>query len=273
MKRYGCLMLVALLFASLIGCGSKVYKKDVSDYFDDAKVENSAFAFYVYDGSTTTVRYLYDADQEKEILKSLKKAKALPVADWTPSKGAVPFYGISIGGSEGDLTALYAGGFVVLGDGRVYDTDYNFSGLEGKYAWRDMAYFGGLAIPGAYYAALGQNGWKKEFLSVSDLDVNDRIEMKVTDKNGDAYTFEITNKMGMDWVYGEYFSVEVFLDDEWYMIPAKTDYAVNDIAFILPMDGTGTKTYDIKPYGELPNGKYRIVIKGRDVCSAYVFNK
>ena len=42
----------------------------------------------------------------------------------------------------------------------------------------------------------------------------------------------------------------------------------NDIAYIMKAGGKTKKTYDLTPYGELPSGKYRIVIEG----ASAVFN-
>ena len=138
MKKYFTLLLAVVLTASLIpplaGCGSSVSKKEVSEYLADASPETSTLAFYVYDGSTTTVRYLFDKKSVKEILADLSKVKALPVADYGVSKASVPFYGISIGaGDLGELEILFADGFAILGDGRGYEFDFDFSGFEGRY--------------------------------------------------------------------------------------------------------------------------------------------
>ncbi len=278
MKKILTMLLAVVLTAALItpltGCGSTVSKKEVSDYLATATPESSSLAFYIYDGSTTTVRYLSDSKSTEKILSALSKVKASPVADYGVSKGAVPFYGISIGssGSE-DLNILFAGGYAILGDGRGYEFDYNFSGFENRYAWKNIEYIGGMAMPCSYFIANTQTGWQKGFLVSTDSDVNSRL---VTEKTGESNTkleLKITNNLGMDWRYGEYRHLETQLDGEWFKVPAKTAYAVNDIGYELPMEESRTHSYDLSYYGDLPAGIYRLVIDGSDADAAYEFTK
>ncbi len=278
MKKIFTTLLVFIMtlttIASLAGCGSSVSKKEVSEYLKDASPESSALAFYVYDGSTTTIRYLFDERSIKDILSELSKVKAFPVADYGVSKASAPFYGINIGSRSGeDLNILFAGGFAILADGRGYEFDYDFTGFESRYAWRETQYCGGMAMPCSYYVANGQSGWKKEFLNPCNSDVNNRLVVKKTGENGTKLELEVTNNLGMDWIYGEYWGLEILLDDTWYAVPLKKDLTVNDIAYGLPMGESRKHTYDLSYYGELPEGSYRLVISGLDIDAAYDFSR
>ncbi len=267
-------VLTAALATPLCGCGSSVSKKEVSEYLKDASPESSALAFYVYDGSTTTVRYLFDEKSIKDILSDLSKVKALPVADYSVSKASVPFYGINIGGRSGeDLSIIFAGGYAILADGRGYDFDHTFSGIEGRYAWRDTEYYGGMVMPCSYFVASGPTGWNKEFLNPGNSNVNNRLVAKKTSESGTKPELEITNNLGMDWIYGESWGLEVQLDDTWYTVPLKKPLAVNSIALQLPMGESRKHTYDLSYYGDLPAGIYRLVIFGLDVDAAYNFTR
>ncbi len=258
--------------APLTGCGSKVSKKEVSDYLANASPETSALTFYVYDGSTTTIRYLFDKKSIRELLSDLSKVKALPVADYGVSKAAAPFYGISIGaGDLGEINILFAGGYAILGDGRGYEFDYDFGGVENRYAWQETDYIGGLALPCSYYISLGQKGWKQEFLTPSDSDVNTHLVVAPISESGSLLELQVTNGLGMDWRYGEYWHLEAFLDGTWYNLPLKKDHIVHDIAFELPMGESRKHTYDLGYYGDLPAGTYRLVIDSSDANAAYVF--
>ncbi len=260
--------------APLAGCGPSVSKKEVSDYLDNASPETSALTFFVYDGSTTTIRYLFDKKSVKEILADLSKVKAMPVADYGVSKAAAPFYGISIGaGDLGEINILFAGNYAILGDGRGYEFDYNFGGVENRYAWQETSYIGGMAMPCSYFITLGQNGWKQEFLTPSDSDVNERLATEKAGESGTKLELKITNNLGMDWMYGEYWHLEVFWDGTWYNLPLKTDHVVLDIAFELPMGESRKHTYDLGYYGDLPAGTYRLVIDSSEVDAAYEFTK
>lgn len=278
MKKYFTLLLAVILTASLItplaGCGSSVSKKEVSEYLADASPDTSALAFYVYDGRTTTVRYLFDEKSVKEILADLSKVKALPVADYGVSKASVPFYGISIGaGDLGELEILFADGFAILGDGRGYEFDFDFSGFEGRYAWQETTYIGGMALPCSYYVANGQTGWRQEFLTASDSNINESLAVEKISESGTSLQLQITNNLGMDWRYGEYWHLEALLDGTWYKLPSKSPIFVNDIAYELPMGDSRTHTYNLSYYGELPKGAYRLVIEGSEVDAAYGFTK
>ncbi len=268
MKRIFRLLLVVAAFCALAGCGSSVNKKEVAEYLKAANPDSSALLFYTYDGSTTTRRVLYDKDSKEEILKDISKLSALPVADWTPSKGDVPFYGIIIGGDNGDLEILFAGGYAILADGRTYKMSYSFQGYEGRYAWQDMDYFGGMAMPCAYFATLGSSGWNRDLLNESDAVVNDRIVVTRTGENNGIIDVEITNNMGMNWFFGDYWHLEVKLEDTWYRVPSKEPVFVNDIGHELAMGQSMKKSYDMNYYGELPSGRYRLIIDGSDVQGA-----
>ncbi len=268
MKRIIRLLLAAFVVSVLAGCGSSVNTKQVSEYLENASIDTSALAFYSYDGSTTTVRFLFDKGQKMEIINNISKLKATPVADWSLSKGDIPFYGVEIYGDDDYLSVLFAGGHVILGDGRVYEMNYSFQGYDGKYAWSETEYYGGMYMPCSHYAVLGQTGWKKELMNESDRVVNERLVVKEIFSLDKTVEVEITNNMGMDWSYGEYYDFEVLIDDTWYKVPIAESYAVNDIAYILPMGETQTRKYDLGPFGELPNGRYRLIIDGADVSAA-----
>ncbi|MCR5584148.1 MAG: hypothetical protein K6F63_01785 [Lachnospiraceae bacterium] len=124
-------------------------------------------------------------------------------------------------------------------------------------------------MPCSYFITLGQNGWKQEFLTASDSDVNERLATEKAGETGTSLDLKITNGLGMDWMYGEYWHLEVFLDGTWYNLPLKTDHFVHDIAFELPMGDSRKHTYDLSYYGDLPTGIYRLVIDGSEVDAAY----
>ncbi len=268
MKRIIRVLLAAFVVSVLAGCGSSVNTKEVTEYLDAASVETSALVFYVYDGSTTTVRFLFDKDQEKEILKAVSRPKAMPVADWSPSKGDAPFYGIEIYGTDSSLTVFFADGHVILGDGRAYEMDYSFQGYEGRYAWRETNYYGGMYMPCSHYVVLGRSGWKTELMNESDRVVNERLVMNEISSSNGIVEVKITNNMGMEWRCGEYYDLEVMIADTWYKVPIIESYAVNDIAYTLPMGETHTGKYDLSHFGDLPKGRYRLIVEGSDVCAA-----
>ena len=268
------IIMTLVAVVSLNGCGTSVSTKEVAEYLADATPESSALAFYIYDGSTTTVRYLFDKKAIREILDDLSKVKALPVVDYGISKTEVPFYGISIGSSSTDgIRILFAGGFAILADGRGYKFDYDFGKYLNKYAWQETMYIGGLSMPCEYWIASGQLGWNKDFLNMRDNEINDGLKVEMLNEGESQIELEITNNMGMNWRYGEYRWLEVQLDDEWYVVPTREPLYVNDIAYEMFMGDSRKHTYYMSYYGELPQGTYRIVIDGTDADAAYEFTR
>ncbi len=271
MKKMFRILLVAACAVLMAGCGSSVYTKDVADYLSDARVESSALSFYVYDGSTTTTRILFEEEQEKEILKYLSKIKSTPVEDWAPSKSDVPFYGISIGGEDHYIDMLLTGTYAILGDGRTYEFNCgDLSNFVGKYAWRETGYIGGVHMPCSYYVMLGQTGWKKEFMVESNIYTTDSVNMNLIAKDGDVLELEITNNMGKDWGFGEGWYLEVYLDYAWYKVPTKKEQDFNDILNILAVGKSQTRKYDLGVFGDIPSGRYRLIIESSEPA-AYEF--
>ncbi len=102
------------------------------------------------------------------------------------------------------------------------------------------------------------SGFRKSDLEpVNDVQGTHYILVSVS---GDPQNLKVsfTNIEDTAWLFGEYYKLEVFLDDTWYYVPAKEDYLVHDLAHELLPDATDSLTYDLSPFGELPTGSYRI---------------
>ncbi len=254
------ILIITLLFV-ITGCGKKVYTGEISDYLKDARPESSVISYYVYDGNNTVRYYLGDVDAEKEILEKLSKIKAYPVADWSPSKNDLPFYAIEIGGVNEQISILFAKDMAILGDGRAYSFKCDVPGLmEGRTFWDETHTFSGIILPGEYYCANTMNGWNSDFLNQSTAVINDALKISFSSENEDSLS--IKNKTGSTWVYGAEYLLEVCLEGTWYYLPSKTWMVFNDIAYIVESGKTGTLKYDLRPFGDLPQGSYRIVIPG-----------
>ena len=270
MKRLFAFVIAAVLTVGVLGCGSRVSKKEVSQYLEGAKAENAvndSLLFYEYDGQTTTVKSLSDPKKAQEIVDSLSKVKALPVADWLPSVNSAPVYGISIPGNAEHLWIVGENGMALIGTEKSYEFEYDFKALANKYVWDKTDYLGGYALPGKLMVSRDENGWVKNALSEATNDnIADSLKVKITDASPEKLTFTITNQMGMDWVYdaAQSYRLEVRIDGNWYHVPLNNVTDIAGLEKTLAMGDSMTGTYELKAYGELPIGRYRLIVYGPD---------
>ena len=84
--------------------------------------------------------------------------------------------------------------------------------------------------------------------------------MVITRQSEDSVVAEFSNNGKEDWVHGTYYSIQVLLDGIWYTVPGKNEFPA--IAIIHPPGKTLQESYDLKVYGELPAGQYRLEKEG-----------
>ena len=93
----------------------------------------------------------------------------------------------------------------------------------------------------------------------SSTNINESIETKIIEQTSDSITIEFTNKQSVDWIYSEYYSIEVFDQGIWCIVPFTENISVIDIAYILEPNKTSTHTYPLNHH-TLYEGQYRIII-------------
>ncbi len=98
---------------------------------------------------------------------------------------------------------------------------------------------------------------------LSDLqDGNGGIEIEIVEQTKRGLTVQITNNTKNWWGYGVSYRLEVFQDGEWYKVPTLPgEWAFIEIWIELEPGQTNEEAYDFEMYGELPSGKYRIIIE------------
>lgn len=109
------------------------------------------------------------------------------------------------------------------------------------------------------------NGYKKkDLVPVNEKAGTDSINVFVADHNqGKDITVKIKNLTKDTFSYGEYYSIQVFVDGAWYYVPTKEDNVVHDLAHELQPGQSYAQTYSLYPYGgELKPGHYRIACCG-----------
>lgn len=105
------------------------------------------------------------------------------------------------------------------------------------------------------------NGYnKKDLVPVNDNAGNDSILAYVVDYNaGKDITVKIKNNTDKVFAYGEYYTIQVFIEGVWYYVPYTAENVVHDLAHELQPGQAYTQTYSLYPYGgKLNPGHYRI---------------
>ena len=105
------------------------------------------------------------------------------------------------------------------------------------------------------------NGYnKKDLVPVNETPGKDNIQVFVVDYNdGKDITVKIKNLSDEVFCYGEYYSIQIFVDGAWYYVPYVNENMVHDLGHEMSSGGSDTLTYSLYPYGgKLNPGHYRI---------------
>lgn len=252
---------ISLLF--LVGCAAA---RQDNTLLENASPDTSAMELYIYDGHTATRKFLYDSEEEKEILRALASVPVQKAEDHTLADVMLPIYGIRIGGKdEQDVQAAWSDGYWITKEGEVYDLDHDFEALAAEYDWQDPDTWETISVlPCARFLCEDGDGWYAPLLTPArELLAPEDISLRLVSQTGDSVTVSFSNEGDEEWTYGEYFSLQVLLDDVWYEIPPMPgEHGFADIASILPPGRTQEETYDLTMYGKLPSGTYRLVTEG-----------
>lgn len=229
----------------------------------DASIETSAMAMWEHSNGETFVSWLFDKEEEKEIvnyLNGIKLGDVVKNLDTNSLKSDM--YGICIGRKDGTFAGFtWIDGYVIMENGDAYKTDIDFKNIN-RYSWEDkdksvLTYF-----PNMYYISKNNGKWNKKFLDKSSKLKSCGIIMKSTKLNGNKLKVKLENTTKNELYYGEGFALQARVNGKWYNIPAKEEMCFIDIAHMLRAGDTADMTYDLSAYGKLPAGEYRIVADG-----------
>lgn len=250
-------IVMAICAVLLTGCG----KSAKNDLLNLKLPENSfdTLSMYYYDGEKTFWGYLFDGGAESAILESLVAVSVKRAEDWSPADVTFPVYGIKYNGVE----AAWSNGYWITDRGEAYHFDYDFAALWEDYEWdgKESTWSTAALLPCSYYLCMDENGWIKDYLPLSGNLPEMPETLAVSSKtDGDVLTVEFTNNGEREWGFGEYFDIQAQLDGEWYYIPRLPgDWYYPAIALLVMPQQTLEHDYDLSCYGELPEGKYRLV--------------
>jgi len=259
-----CVTMICALAACAPACTSEqIPFSDGNEFFDAASPETSVLMFYVFDGGEGYRSWISDLETEKAILNELSRVDVRKVP-WSPDKAkGKTIYGISIGtGDVLDVKGSWCDGYWIASDSYAYEFDYDFAKLEKNYEWENKQEFTGVEfMPNARWLTENMAEWNKTLMTKSDWHTApENVSMELLSANRDGAEVKFINSGDEEWIYGEYYSLEVKLKGEWYVVPSMPEnWAFNDIAYILNGGAETEKTYNFGMYGDLPAGEYRIV--------------
>ena len=246
------LICVLCLFTA---CGEK------TDLLPKASPETSGLGVYSYTGDDITLEYLFGTDEIKDVLKDFNGIDAKKT-DIDKATLKPPFYGVEIGGKDGfTVYGLWADGYFIKQDGSTYEFDYDFEKLLGERNFEELGDFEFLSVlPLSYMVARSENGWNKEFLTVSgELPENQEGVFLTLKEQTDEYIVGLYENTGKeDFGYGHAFSLDVQIDGVWFRVPPEKDIAFTEELMMIMSGGESEEKFYIAPYGDLPKGLYRI---------------
>ena len=112
------------------------------------------------------------------------------------------------------------------------------------------------------------NGYKKkDLVPVNEKPGMSAVQVFVIDHNeGKDITVKIKNLTDDVFWYGEYYSLQIFIEGVWYYIPMTDENVVHDLGHELSPGASDIMTYSLSPYGgKLNPGHYRIGCCGCDI--------
>ena len=210
-------------------------------------------------------------EQQDELLKMLRKAKAQPELNWSSEKVKMPAYEFHLTYKDDSLqfhqiTAAYTNGYLVYDDGSVYRVDLPFKRFVNKHKLlqplkRDGRKYHLYGFECFYWLAKGENGWNTKYLPLAEEPLGqDNVTIELNEWNDETITYTVDAKYGWSMGNGVY-HLHVKLNDQWYKVPTLPGNGIEALPLISIGAGAYEKTvrYTDK-YGTLPPGHYRFEI-------------
>ncbi|WP_062048405.1 immunoglobulin-like domain-containing protein [Bacillus sp. JCM 19034] len=86
-----------------------------------------------------------------------------------------------------------------------------------------------------------------------------QITMTVTKQTASSLEVEIVNSGELEIVSGEYYHIEKFQDDDWYVVPFQDDTVFTDIGYLLESEGVKELSIPLDQLAiDLDEGLYRV---------------
>ncbi len=252
------LILTALLL--LASCG----RGEPNTLFDKAAPEGSVMILLVAGENGTVEYWLSDDVAEKQLLDALTHTAATP-AEVTTKDVTFPIYSMSYGHTDiGRGSISWSNGYLYDYDGQVYAFDFDFEQAIEEYGLTFHQRSDGAQIANARFLVLDESGWDPTFMTpAEDKYAPSGIVLEAT-LTGGTMSATLKNNSDTGWTFGEPYSIEVKLGERWYIVPTTPEkmWSFTSIAYLLPAGGERKMSYSLDRYGDLPAGRYRLVVNG-----------
>lgn len=267
MRKKRSVLIAVILFTMMItgmtSCGKSSSKNGL---MEGASPGTSALALYHSDGTSVSCSYIYDSETIESVLGELDAVEAPFAPDWSLAEITYPIYGFWITATDGSgIFVAWSNGYWISQDGTAYRFHFDFADLVKEYRWSDKQEVLSFSdFPCARFLTQDESGWENMLLTpAAELDPPDGIAMTLEAWEKDTVKVAIANDRDTDWMYGEYYSLQVSLDGVWYEVPPMPGHwGFHDIGLAIQAGEKREQIYHLGMYGELPAGTYRIVADG-----------
>ena len=268
---------ISILIVVIAGIGLSIFlfsrnTEETGQGYDDTGTQvkllehaspiTSCIELYRFDGEKTIQRIVFDKDWEQKVIDEVNNLKLKSVGKDELLKWNEPCYGISINAAGyGDIWLTYSDGLWLTKDGSLYRGEFDLEkcfdeapGLEGT---MENSFDSGILMPNA--AILSKYDLKYCHKASNEVySEKDGVSLRMVSLDGNVATLEYRNDSGIEFTYGEDFTLQK-LYDEWYGIPTASNAIFHSLLYILnPGDERQIKC-NLFMYGELEDGHYRIV--------------
>ena len=276
---------ISILIIVIAGIGLSIFlfsrnTEETGQGYDDTGIQvkllehaspiTSCIELYRFDGEKTIQRIVFDKEWEQKVIDEVNNLKLKSVGKDELLKWNEPCYGISINASGyGDIWLTYSDGLWLTNDSSLYRGEFDLekcfdeaAGLEGT---MEKSFDSGILMPNA--AILSKYDLKYCHKASNEVySEKDGVSLRMVSLDGNEATLEYRNDSGIEFTYGEAFTLQK-LYDEWYEIPTAINAFFNlPLYWVNPGDERQTKC-NLFMYGELEDGHYRIVKD--DLCAEF----
>ena len=252
--------LVCLMVCLLSGCGRTKNELPV-----DLGAEPYSLSVYSYNEGNGKIYSTNDTAVAGKILEDIATGKAKKAEDWTHEQLTYPIYGVDATDSTGEeIEIAWSNGYWITNEGAAYQGGFDFEKVIADNQWYAYDFTFTSMLPCRKMLCLGEDGWLPWLLiPAREETAPEGISMAIIGQDDSKLTIEMTNRSRQEWAYGEGYSVQVCLDDVWYILPEMPGaWYVRAIAIVLPAGETREEICSFDRYGALPAGKYRLVKEG-----------
>lgn len=276
---------ISILIIVIAGIGLSIFlfsrnTEETGQGYDDTGIQvkllehaspiTSCIELYRFDGEKTTRRTVFDKEWEQKVIDDVNGIKLKSVGKDELLKWNEPCYGISINASGyGDIWLTYSDGLWLTKDGSLYRGEFDlekcFDEAAGLEDTTEKYFDSGILMPNA--AILSKYDLKYCHKASNEVySEKDGVSLRMVSLDGNEATLEYRNDSGIEFTYGEAFTLQK-LYDEWYEIPTAINAFFNlPLYWVNPGDERQTEC-NLFMYGELEDGHYRIVKD--DLCAEF----